>query len=294
MLRLNQAVRNKKRSAVSISEASKSVKATYTLLQTLERWANDIPPLDQPARFGNKAFRTWHTKLSENGNEQLKNVIEADGQLPYVKDANITVDDLAEELASYLKTSFGNETRIDYGSGHEAHFLVLLYCLNKVGVFEEDDDDDLVLIIFPAYLRVTRMLQTRYMLEPAGSHGVWGLDDYSFLPFLWGSSQLVSSTRISTTVISDGPSLSEHRGEYLYIDAIAYIKELKKGSFHEHSPILHNISAVQGGWGKINQGMIKMYRGEVWNKRPVIQHFLFGNVFQFQSTTIPPNIAPTG
>jgi len=41
-----------------------------------------------------------------------------------------------------------------------------------------------------------RRLQTVYRMEPAGSQGVWALDDHQFLPFIWGSSQLIGTINI--------------------------------------------------------------------------------------------------
>jgi len=35
------------------------------MLEAMDTWIDEIPPIDQPQRFGNKAFRTWCGKLEE-------------------------------------------------------------------------------------------------------------------------------------------------------------------------------------------------------------------------------------
>jgi serine/threonine-protein phosphatase 2A activator len=79
--------------------------------------------------------------------------------------------------------------------------------------------------VFAKYVSVVRTLQTVYWLEPAGSKGVWGLDDYCFLPFYWGSSQLFENEKISPDDINDPIILREACADYMYLDCIVFIKK---------------------------------------------------------------------
>ena len=97
------------------------------------------------------------------------------------------------ELQANLSFSFGNEIRIDYGTGHETFLVIFLFCVYKLGIVTTADLKSLMLSSFVAYVSTVRKLQTVYMLEPAGSHGVWGLDDYHCLVFLFGAAQVNNS-----------------------------------------------------------------------------------------------------
>ncbi|KAE8728304.1 EXORDIUM like 2 [Hibiscus syriacus] len=216
---------------------SLTVSKIVSIIENLSLWVDQIPPFQQTSRYGNISYRTWHERLTENAESLMRQFLPDD-----LKPSTI-------EIVPYFSDGFGNSSRIDYGTGHETNFAAWLYCLARMGLV--------------------------YCLEPAGSHGVWGLDDYHFLPFIFGSSQLIDHKYMKPKSIHNEDILENFSSEYMYLSCTGFIKKVKKGPFAEHSPLLDDISAVPH-WKKVNGGMLKMYKAEVLEKVPIMQHFLFG------------------
>jgi hypothetical protein len=282
-------------------------------LQGMVSWVDDFPPETASSggtiRFGNPSFKSWHERLVERSDAIITTVLQTrdsgDDLTPELacqlgKDAasgslQPKGDSSVNQVSCYLHGSFGNEIRLDYGTGHESSFLVLLLILSKVKCMGETPSlvtmRAVTLSIFDQYLKVTRRLQVDYRLEPAGSHGVWGLDDYHCLPLYFGACQLQGITDVNSAgvtsqellepkCIMDEHTIREYGDSYMYFGCIRYIQELKKGvPFFESSPMLYDISQTLPSWDKVARGLIRLYEGEVLDKRVVVQHLIFSKLF---------------
>ncbi|KAL2354918.1 serine/threonine-protein phosphatase-like protein 2A activator 1 [Cryomyces antarcticus] len=282
---------------------SNTVIRLQELLKRLENMIEEAPPDTGPRRFGNVSFRKWYAMVEERISGLLEEYLPPEVLVHEAqhngkgKDAQVTAKD---ELQAYLMGSFGSAQRLDYGTGHELSFLAFLGCIWKLGGFPRTEagveERGVVLGVIEPYLTLIRRLILTYTLEPAGSHGVWGLDDHFFIPYIFGSAQLAPAIASAENIPTEGSladavdpadvvkaKVVEHeRKTNMYFSAIGFIYDVKKGPFWEHSPILFDISGIRAGWAKINKGMLKMYNAEVLSKFPVIQHFPFGSLFVWE------------
>ena len=315
---------------------SPALACLHGALEVLLEWVSEYPPVkSSQIRFGNPAFKDWHRRLTERSGLIVSTILRLTSKYPGADDYDVTVleaaaelgrqaaraeesiatdegtateidPDIVTELQCYLHDAFGHPIRLDYGTGHECSFEVFLFVLCKLHCFgstaEQPPSLDRLkattLSIYHQYLKVTRKLQTDYMLEPAGSHGVWGLDDYHCLPFYFGACQLQQETleeEFKPSSIHDESTLRSQSDTFIFFGCIRFIKELKKGvPFYESSPMLNDISQLSS-WTKVASGLIKLFEGEVLKKRQVVQHFRFGKIFAANWTPSQshPQEAPT-
>eukprot|EP01100_Stratorugosa_tubuloviscum_P005472 TRINITY_DN2436_c0_g3_i2.p1 TRINITY_DN2436_c0_g3~~TRINITY_DN2436_c0_g3_i2.p1 ORF type:complete len:191 (-),score=53.41 TRINITY_DN2436_c0_g3_i2:38-535(-) len=85
-----------------------------TIIEMLSEFGSWIPQItvhQHKSRFGNPAFNIWFDKLVENSEKWIEKFI---------------AKEFIPEIRGYLHLSFGNPERIDYGTGHEAHFAIFL------------------------------------------------------------------------------------------------------------------------------------------------------------------------
>ena len=114
----------KNTSDIEISDRASKI---INVLDTLTVLLKQTPPIDQPQRFGNKAYRDWSEKLKNSSIQLLQNALPE------------KLHRAVPEVNAYFLEAFGNPTRIDYGTGHELAFIMFLCCLFKIGALDETD-----------------------------------------------------------------------------------------------------------------------------------------------------------
>ncbi|KAG8864795.1 Serine/threonine-protein phosphatase 2A activator 1 [Tulasnella sp. 330] len=255
---------------------SEAVKKTVDLLEVILGWIEEIPPQTTSQRYGNLAFRDWGNRLGQRLNGLMETLLPA------------SLHPVIPLVEPYLLLSFGSFTRLDYGTGHELAFGLFMCCLTLLRFYEPNEEEEraLVLVVFPKYLEVVWKLQDVYKLEPAGSHGVWGLDDYCFLPYIWGSGQAQEHITSRPPDVLQPPLPPDT----LYNQAVTRILLLKTGPFNEHSPQLYSIASSVPTWWKVNQGLFKMYEAECLSKRVVVQHVPLGGILEWREEDLSPVI----
>ncbi|KAK6927629.1 Phosphotyrosyl phosphatase activator, PTPA [Dillenia turbinata] len=158
---LSESIRGRKISDPCLQ--SQTLVSIVSVLKTLIQWVDEIPPVQQSARYGNLSYRVWHERLEEQSEALMRKILESDGECDY--------SPAIIELVPYFMDCFGNASRIDYGTGHETNLGAWLYCLARLGLLKEEDYQGVVSRVFVKYLELMRKLQLVYCLEPAGSHG---------------------------------------------------------------------------------------------------------------------------
>ena len=183
-------------------------------------------------------------------------------------------------MTSYFCDSMGHSNRLDYGTGHELCFLIFIFILFKETKLDLNDTRNVIFSSFWRYFKLVSKIQLKFRLEPAGSHGVWGIDDFHHLSFLLGAAQLQhSGYKPSETLQGE-----IRRGEsetYMFFWAVDQILEVKRANLSECSPFIYDLTKLKS-FKAVRSSLEGAYTKEVLDQFVVVQHLLFGSLLPWK------------
>jgi serine/threonine-protein phosphatase 2A activator len=98
------------------------VKSILAILDEVEAIAASTPPVDNSlSRFGNPAFKDFYDKV-----QAASPRLHHEHIVKWLDVPKEDVDGIVVELTGYFGESWGNRTRVDYGSGMELNFVCWL------------------------------------------------------------------------------------------------------------------------------------------------------------------------
>ncbi|KAM0673472.1 Serine/threonine-protein phosphatase 2A activator 2 [Gurleya vavrai] len=225
---------------------------TQNLILSIRKILDKTALVQEVQRFGNSGFINFYDSVKSKINKIISN-------------CNFDIKDA--KTFSYVTESFGNATRIDYGTGHELNFLCFLYVLNQNGFMQINE----CFYALDSYFDLVRDVIYKYNLEPAGSHGVWGIDDYQLIPFILGSAELIDSEYAFEDL------LVQKNKDFVYAKALIFIQKHKcrrrEVSFDMHSPILYKMR--EKSWLYNNVDLMNHFENDVLKSHAVYQHFIY-------------------
>lgn len=252
---------------------STSAKATATAITeaTLFKLTHKVTDEDR-SKYLHKitSFRSWSRKM-------LRNVFHT---LAVALPVNQCIH--VAELGQYVSSSFGSQSRLDYGNGHELSFVFFLCSLFRADILKPDDYPAAALMLFARYLNCVRMLQQTFELRPAGFHGAYSVDDYQFVAYLWGAAQLCYKAPFKPRESLNPEVYNKWRDTYLLASCIAFVGETKTGSFAAHSSHLWSIAALRT-WTKVFDGLHNMYLKSILSEFHMLRNLLFGDLMSYDA-----------
>ena len=147
--------------------ACQRIRSIIDLLESLSYLADETPIVEDPnQRFGNKAFRTYIQRTTDYLSPSGSSSSTADPNLSQTFLQTCPEEIKADVLGLWIGgNAWGHETRLDYGTGHELAFVLVLWVLVKRGWLagerdgavegsgsESVDEDDLILRVFPRWV----------------------------------------------------------------------------------------------------------------------------------------------